>query len=369
MNIASPTAVSTVPTAEVLCAVEGQLGVITLNRPQALNALTLGMVRQINAQLIAWEKDAAVQAVLICGEGNRAFCAGGDVKAVALATRAADPQEAALARDFFYEEYQLNHRIFTYAKPYIALVDGIVMGGGVGVSVHGAFRVVSENIMLAMPETLIGFFPDVGGGYFLPRCPGRTGEYLGLTGQRVGTADAMYAGYATHYVPLVQHAELRAALAAADLKDATDPRAAIEEILARFIDAVPGDSHLAPLRTKIDRCFGHNQIEGIIAALGQDGSNWAGETLEKLYAVSPTSLKVTLEHLRRSAGLDFARVMTMEYRLSQAFIRSPDTFEGIRAALIDKDRAPKWRPARINDVGAALVESYFAARPGDEWRP
>lgn len=367
MNVAPQTA-PVAPSAEVLFAVKGQVGVITLNRPQALNALTLGMVRQMNEQLILWENDPQVQAVVIRGEGNRAFCAGGDVKAVALATRAADPHEKALARDFFYEEYQLNHRIFTYPKPYIALVDGIVMGGGVGVSVHGTVRIISENVTLAMPETLIGFFPDVGGGYFLPRCPGRTGEYLGLTGQRAGAADAMYAGFATHFIPLAHHADVLSALAAADLKDAVNPREAIEEILSRFTDEVPGESHLAPLREKIDRCFGHDRIEDIIEALGQDDSEWAGQTLEKLYAVSPTSLKVTLLHLRRCAGLDFGRVMTMEYRLSQAFMHSHDTFEGIRAALIDKDRAPKWRPARVADVDDALVESYFAPRPDDELR-
>lgn len=363
---ATPAAAVPVATSDVLFKVEGQVGIIVLNRPQALNALTLPMVRAMNVQLALWEKDTAVQAVVIRGEGARAFCAGGDVKAVALSTRAADPRDAALSRDFFYEEYTLNHRIHTYPKPYIALIDGIVMGGGVGVSVHGAFRIVSENVMLAMPETMIGFFPDVGGGYFLPRCPGQTGVYLGLTGQRIGAADAVYIGFATHAVPLAAHADLLAALTAADLTDATHPRDAIEEIIARFSHQAKDDSILAPLREKIDACFGYDQMEDIMAALGDDGSAWAGETLEKLYAVSPTSLKVTLEQLRRGAGLHFAGVMTMEYRMSQAFMQSHDTYEGIRAALIDKDRQPQWRPARLADVDAALVESYFTARPGDE---
>ena len=355
-----------VQTEEVVFAQQGQIGIITMNRPQALNALTLGMVRKMNAQLDAWASDDSVQAVVIRGEGTRAFCAGGDVKAVALATRAADPGAATMARDFFYDEYTLNHRIFTYPKPYISLIEGIVMGGGVGVSAHGAFRVVAENTTLAMPETVIGFFPDVGGGYFLPRCPGQVGTYLALTGHRVGPTDAIYCGFATHYVPAEKHAELLQALVDADLGDAADARAATGEVIARFAQEAIGDCTLAPVRETIDRCFGHDRMEDIVAALAQEDGEFAAKTLQTLYAVSPTSLKVTLRQLREGATLHFAKVMTMEYRLSQALVKYPDFYEGIRAALIDKDKQPKWHPARIEDVTDAQVEAFFAPRPGDE---
>ena len=350
----------------ILLETHGRVGLITLNRPQALNALTLGMVRAMNAQLEKWVQDDSVQAVVVRGAGSRAFCAGGDVKAVALATRAADPAAATLARAFFYEEYTLNHRIFTYPKPYIALVDGIVMGGGVGVSAHGAFRVVGENTMLAMPETLIGFFPDVGGGYFLPRCPGQTGTYLALTGHRIGAVDAIYCGYATHYVPAAGHQDLLDALMQEDFRDAANAHQAVEEVIARFADEAPGECTLAPVREQIDRCFGHDRVEDIAAALAREDDAFAEKALETLYAVSPTSLKVTLRQLREGETLHFAKVMTMEYRLSQALVRYPDFYEGIRAALIDKDKQPKWHPSRIEDVSDAQVGAFFAPRPGDE---
>lgn len=351
---------------EVLFSVQGQVGIIMMNRPQALNALTLGMVRAMNAQLKAWASDDAVQAVVIRGAGGRAFCAGGDVKAVAMATRAADPAAATMARDFFFEEYTLNHRIFTYPKPYIALIDGIVMGGGVGVSAHGSLRVVAENTMLAMPETIIGFFPDVGGGYFLPRCPGQTGTYLAMTGHRVAAVDAIYCGFATHYVPAARHDEVLQALCDADLRDAADAGRAAEEIVARFAEEAPGESQLSPAREAIDRCFGADTVEGIVAALAAEDTPFAAKVLETLYAVSPTSLKVTLRQLREGEKLHFAKVMTMEYRLSQALVKYPDFYEGIRAALIDKDKQPKWHPARIEDVTEAQIDAFFAPREGDE---
>lgn len=353
--------------AEILFARRGDIGVITLNRPQALNALTLAMVRAMNTQLSAWAADDDVQAVVVCGGGDRAFCAGGDVKSVALAVRAQDPDVTALARDFFYEEYTLNHRIFTYPKPYIALINGIVMGGGVGISAHGAFRIVGENTTLAMPETRIGFFPDVGGGYFLPRCPGQTGTYLALTGHSIGAVDAIYCGFATHYVPVALHEDLLAALADSDLKDAVDCARLIEDIIAGFAqEEVPGQSHLAPARDVIDECFGGDSVEAIVAALSTQDSDFAAYALQSLYAVSPTSLKVTLRQLRLGETLHFAKVMTMEYRLSQTMLRHPDFYEGIRAALIDKDKQPRWRPARLDDITPGEVEAFFAPRPGDE---
>ena len=366
MTISAAPQQDAAPQPEITFAVRGQVGFVLLNRPQALNALTLDMVREMDRQLVAWATDERVQAVVVQGAGNRAFCAGGDVKAVALATRAADPATAALPRDFFREEYTLNHRIFSYPKPYIALVDGIVMGGGVGVSVHGAFRVVSENVTLAMPETMIGFFPDVGGGYFLPRCPGQTGVYMGLTGHRLAAIDAVYVGFATHFVAQENHADLIEALVGAELSDATDVKKAVAEIIDRFAGNVTGESHLAPNRTRIDSCFGFDSMEEIIEALAHDDSDFARQALDSLYAVSPTSLKVTLRQLREGEALHFAKVMTMEYRLSQAFMQGHDFFEGIRAALIDKDRQPKWRPAQLSDVSPAIVDAYFAPRPQGE---
>ena len=353
-------------TDEVLFTQQGAIGLITMNRPQALNALTLGMVRAMNTQLEAWATDDSVQAVVIRGTGGRAFCAGGDVKAVAMATRAADPAAATMARDFFFEEYTLNHRIFTYPKPYIALIDGIVMGGGVGVSAHGTFRIVAESTALAMPETIIGFFPDVGGGYFLPRCPGQTGTYLALTGHRVGAVDAIYCGFATHYVPTAQHQELLQALSETNFADAVDAKVAVEEVIARFAQEAAGECTLAPVRDAIDRCFGADRMEDIIAALAHEDSDFAAKTLQSLYAVSPTSLKVTLRQLREGGKLHFAKVMTMEYRLSQALVKYPDFYEGIRAALIDKDKQPKWHPSRVEDVTDEQVDAFFAPRPDDE---
>lgn len=364
--VSSPLTDAAVHTDEVVFAQQGQIGIITMNRPQALNALTLGMVRKMNAQLEAWASDNSVQAVVIRGEGARAFCAGGDVKAVALATRAADPSAANMARDFFYEEYTLNHRIFTYPKPYIALIEGIVMGGGVGVSAHGTFRVVAESTVLAMPETVIGFFPDVGGGYFLPRCPGQVGTYLALTGHRVGPTDAIYCGFATHYVPADKHEALLQELASTDFGDAADAKSAVGEVIARFSEEAVGDCTLAPVRETIDRCFGHDRMEDIVEELAREDSEFAAKALQTLYAVSPTSLKVTLRQLREGATLHFAKVMTMEYRLSQALVKYPDFYEGIRAALIDKDKQPKWHPARIADVSEEQVDAFFAPRPGDE---
>lgn len=350
---------------EVLFEVKGQVGLITLNRPQALNALTLNMVRRMNEQLALWADDPMVQVVAVRG-GGRAFCSGGDVKAVALAIKSGDPAQMSLARDFFREEYTLNHRIHTYPKPYISLIDGIVMGGGKGISAHGSHCIISENTLFAMPETSIGFFPDVGGGYFLPRCPGQTGTYLALTSTRIGPVDCIYIGFATHYVPAASFAALTDALVATDFGggDKTDRRKdshhRVDELVAAFAIEPSGDSLIAPVRPQIDDCFGHDSIEGILTALEAEGGDFAMTTLQAMYGMSPTSLKIALAQIRRGETLHFARVMTMEYRLSQAIVQSHDFYEGIRAALIDKDRQPQWQPSRVSDVSAEAVEAAFA---------
>jgi enoyl-CoA hydratase len=335
------------PMEEVLFDIRGGTGFITLNRPQALNALTMGMVRAMNAQLEAWAQDPAIRAVAIMGAGGKAFCSGGDVKSVAIEARATKGQ-GPLCREFFREEYILNYRIHAFPKPYIALIDGIVMGGGKGVSAHGSHRVVSENITFAMPETNIGFFPDVGGGYFLPRCPGQTGTYLALTSTRIGAADALYIGFATHFVPAKDFAAFAAAL-----------EGGVDAALKKFSSSPPDDSKLTPVCAQIDRCFGHDCIEDIVAALEKDGSAWAQETLKALNGMSPTSLKVALRQIRLGAGMDFADVMKMEYRLSQRLVATHDFYEGIRAALIDKDRSPKWDPATLRDVTDVKVDRFF----------
>lgn len=346
---------------DVLFDRRGNLGVITLNRPQALNALNLPMIRAIDAKLVEWAKDKNIEAVAITGAGDRAFCSGGDVKAVAIDAKAAQEgkSDGQLTRDFFREEYILNHRIQTFPKPYISLINGIVMGGGKGVSAHGSHRVVTENTLFAMPETNIGFFPDVGGGYFLPRCPGQTGAYLALTSKRIKAIDTIYIGFATHFVALADLPALVEKLAA--LK--WDPRktahqhvtAAIEE----FAGNAPGDSEVAPHRAMIDHCFGYDRVEDIVNELQRVASDWTRETLQAMYAMSPTSLKVALRQIRLGAKMPFAQVMTMEYRLSQAVAANHDFYEGIRAALIDKDRQPKWKPERLSDVPDAEVEKYF----------
>ncbi|HYD19737.1 MAG TPA: enoyl-CoA hydratase/isomerase family protein [Patescibacteria group bacterium] len=347
---------------DVLFEVRGQLGLITLNRPQALNALNLPMIRAIDAKLVEWAKDKSIEAVAITGAGDRAFCSGGDVKLVAIDAKAAREGQGGgqLMQDFFREEYILNHRIHSFPKPYISLINGIVMGGGKGVSAHGSHRVVTENTLFAMPETNIGFFPDVGGGYFLPRCPGQTGTYLALTSKRIKAIDTVYIGFATHFVPAADMGALVDALAEISWDPRKKPRAHMTDAIEQFAASAPGDSEIAPHRAMIDHAFGHNRVEDIVNELSRVASDWTRETLAAMYAMSPTSLKVALRQIRLGAHMPFAQVMTMEYRLSQAVAANHDFYEGIRAALIDKDRQPKWKPERLSDVPDAEIEKYFA---------
>ena len=337
--------------------IDGAAGRVTLNRPGALNALTLDMARRLNQRLVDWARDDRVACVIVEGAGGRAFCAGGDVRDLYEAmgqTHAArghtgDPLIAAFYRD----EYTLNHHIHGYPKPYVALLDGVVMGGGVGVSIHGSHRVVTENALFAMPETGIGLFPDVGGTWFLPRMPGEIGMYLGLTGARLGAADALYCGVATHHVPRERLADVIGGLGEGGGPDDVLASLAVE----------PGDPPLGEHRTAIDRCFVGDSIEAVIAALEADGGEWAHQTLTVLAAKSPTSLKVAVRQIRAGAGLDFAQAMRLEYRLSQRFCAAHDFREGVRAAIIEKDQTPRWQPAALADVSDADVDAYFAPLP------
>jgi enoyl-CoA hydratase len=346
----------------------GPLGLVTLDRPRALNALALGMIRAIHPQLDAWARAPEVKAVVVRGAGGKAFCAGGDVRAVALSMGKPVPEgEAPLSRAYFREEYALDHRIHHYEKPYIALVDGISMGGGLGLSIHGSHRVVTERLVFSMPETAIGFFPDVGGGWFLPRFPGEVGTYMALTGARGTAADAMWVGYGTHYVEHTRLDALVDALGAADWGSGSP-----HEVTTGVLSSFATDAGPAPLRSQqdaIDRCFKAERMEDILEALAAEGTEWAETTRATLARMSPTSLKVTLQQLRRCRSLPYSEVAVIEYRLSQNTTALPDFREGIRAVLVDKDQSPRWNPATLAEVRDEDVEACFAPLAGKEWRP
>ncbi len=334
---------------EILFEARDGLGLVTLNRPRALNALSLEMAVSFKAMLDRWAGDPEIAAVLVRGAGERAFCAGGDVRALYHAGKGA-PE----GRAFYYEEYRLNQTIFRFGKPYVALMDGVVMGGGAGLSVHGSHRVVTERTLFAMPETALGLFPDIGAGYFLPRCPGRVGLYLALTGGRIGSADCLYAGLATHYLESGDLAGLVDRLVAAPDKSADG----IGAVLGGAAPKTP--SALAARRAEIDRCFGRNRVEEILRALDEEGNDWALETAALLRSRSPSSLKLTFRQMRESATLDFEDIMRMEFRLSQRCMAGHDFYEGVRAVLVDKDNAPRWQPASLDAVTDVDLDQYFA---------
>ena len=339
---------------EILFERRGGVGFVLLNRPNALNALSLTLIEAFDARLEAWARDPAVKAVVVRGAGERAFCAGGDVRSIWEGGRSVGGP----ASQLFRREYMLIRRIKVLAKPYIPLIDGIAMGGGVGVSVHGSHRVATERTLVALPETQIGLFPDVGSSHFLPRLPGALGLYLGLTGARLKAADAIAAGLADRYVESAKLPDLEAALAAADWSGGD-----AHGVVAATIDAFAseaGKPSLAERRAAVDRCFGRDSVAAILAALEAEGGDWAESTLKTLGDCSPTSLEVTFEQLRRGATLGFDEAMIMEYRLSQAFLARHDFHEGIRAIVIDKDNAPKWRPDTLAEVTPDLVEAHFA---------
>ncbi len=346
------------PEPEVLARVSSGLGRLTLNRPKALHALNRAMCDAMIEALLAWRADDAVKSVLIDHAGERGFCAGGDIRMIA-ESGAGDASEA---KAFFDTEYKLNHLLFDYPKPVTALVDGIVMGGGVGISEPADVRIATERTTYAMPETGIGLFPDVGGGWFLPRLPGQTGVWLALTGARLKAADTVFLGIHTHYLPSDALEAFRAILAA-------DPAYPID--VADGLETDAGEPPIEPHLPAIDRLFAHDTVEAIFAALEADGSDWALAQLATLKTKSPQSLKVTLRQLRTGASLEsFADNMAMEYALGGRVVRTHDFQEGVRAVIVDKDNAPKWSPADLSGVSDADLDALFAPAPtGEEWTP
>ncbi|OMC53195.1 3-hydroxyisobutyryl-CoA hydrolase [Mycobacterium sp. IS-836] len=331
---------------EVLTRVDGGVGLITLNRPKAINSLNQSMVDALRAILTRWEADDAVRAVVLSGAGDRGLCAGGDVVAVYHSAR----KDGVEVRKFWRDEYLLNGQIGRFPKPYVSLMDGIVMGGGVGVSAHGTVRVVTETSKVAMPEVGIGFIPDVGGAFLLSRAPGALGLHAALTGAPFSGADAIAMGFADHYVP---HGELDA-FTAAIVSDG------IESALARYA-VEPPPSELAAQRDWIDDCFAGESVEDIVAALRGHGAGPANDAANLIATRSPIAVSVALEAVRRATKLDTLEdVLIQDYRVSSASARSHDLVEGIRAQIIDKDRNPKWSPATLDAVSAADVDAYFA---------
>lgn len=316
--------------ATIIVGREGAAGTVLMNRPRALNALDLGMIEGLAQAIAGLRDDPTVQLVLLEGAGGRAFCAGGDVRRMRELVLAGD---AAGVEAFFAAEYAVNRAIADFPKPWISLIDGVCMGGGIGVSVHGSHRIVTEHAMLAMPETAIALFPDVGTSFALPRLPGALGTFLALTGARLHGAEAVEAGLATHFVPRARLPDLRAALLAGDAA-----------VVGDFAEPVP-PGPIAAQRPAIDRCFAGADIADIRAALAAEATEWAAAQLAVLDRVSPTSLNVTLELLRRGRGMDLASCLAMELALTRTVTRHPDFAEGVRAVLVDKDQAPRWAPA------------------------
>lgn len=345
-------------TDEVLTRIEGRVGRITLNRPQALHALTTAMCRAMTQALLAWRNDPAVKLVLLDHSGERGFCAGGDIRMLA-ESGAGDGQAA---REFFFVEYRLNHLLFEYPKPVVAVMDGVTMGGGVGLSMPARYRIATERTTFAMPETGIGLFPDVGGGWFLPRMPAHIGTWLALTGARIKAADCELAGVATDYVESTRIADLKAAVVA-------DPDA-IEGILVDY-EADAGRPPLAAHQDEIDRLFAADSLETIIAALKAEGTEWAGEQLKVMQTKSPQTMKVALRQLRLGRNLrSFAENMTMEYRIGARVVQRHDFIEGVRAVIVDKDNSPRWNPPTPEGVSETLIDGIFSPLPSnEEWTP
>lgn len=344
---------------ELLVAREGAVGRLSLNRPQALHALTREMVRAMTGALLEWRGEEGAQAVVIDHAEGRGFCAGGDI---GLLRTSALEDGGASGRRFFFDEYRLNHLIFGYSKPVVAFMDGITMGGGVGISQPARFRVATENTRLAMPETGIGLFPDVGGGRYLSRLPARLGQFLALTGARLDGAECLWAGLATHYLPADKLDE-------AKVRIAEHPER-VAGILADLA-VEPPPARIEGNAAKIAKLFASDRYEDILAALQADGGDWAQRELVTLSTKSPQACKIALRELAESSRLDdFADEMRMEYRIASRVLTRPDFTEGVRAVIVDKTMDPRWDPARPEDVSKALLDAIFAPLPHDEeWDP
>ena len=345
-------------TNQVLIHREGSAGFLSLNRPGALHALTLDMVHAMTAALLGWRDDPAVHSVIVDHAEGRGFCAGGDI---AFLRNSALNDGGASGRKFFYEEYQLNHLLFTYPKPVIAFMDGITMGGGVGISLPAKFRVATQNTRFAMPETGIGLFPDVGGGWHLSRLSGRMGQFLALTGARMDGAECHWAGLATHYLPHGALAEAKQRIA-----HGHEPGGVLSALAV-----TPPEARIEANATQIARHFASDRYEDILASLAGDDSGWATKELATLRTKSPQTCKVALRQLHDSLSVaDFAANMAMEYRIASRVLVRPDFTEGVRAVIVDKDNAPKWDPATPEGVSAELIDQIFAPLPAqEEWKP
>lgn len=339
-------------TDEVFFTQEGQLGLITLNRPGALNALTLTMILSMQRQLSLWKNDEGIAAVVIQASAGGAFCAGGDIRSLYFSGRLNDADQM----QFFWHEYRLNHFIHHLGKPYISLIDGMVMGGGVGISLHGSHPVAADHFVFAMPETGIGFFPDIGASYLLSRCPGYSGIYLGLTGNRLGASDALSAGLIKKIVASQQLPDLVNALK--DMDFSGDPFKAVDRCLHQY-SLLPSTSEPSQIKPAIDSCFAHPTVETIKASLLDLDGVWPVSIDNTLSQKSPLSLKVTLAQLQKARNCTLAECLQMDYDLVSHFMHGKDFYEGVRALLIDKDKKPHWHPERLEEVDEHMVEDYF----------
>jgi enoyl-CoA hydratase len=343
---------------DVIIQNDGCWGHITLNRPQAMHALTLDMCQEMLSALSAWEENTEIEAVMIDHSAGRGFCAGGDLRQLHDRLMAEDGD----LKRFFYAEYQVNHLLFTYSKPSVVFMHGVVMGGGAGIAMPCRFRIATEATMFAMPEVGIGFFPDVGGSWYLSRLPGRIGQWLALTGARLSGADCISVGLATHYVEGGALPKLKADLRAQPY--------ALESIV-REASVSPPLASIEPHRADIARLFASDRLEDVVAALETDASEWAARQLNEIDKKSPRSCKIALRQLAEGKSMpSFAEAMRMEYRLAVRLVRNPDFAEGIRAFVIDKNHDPKWQPPLISQVNDGEIAEIFAALPThEEWRP
>jgi len=331
---------------------QNQYGLITLNRQEALNALSLDMIQALKKQLVEWEKEEAVKAVIIRAAEGRVFCAGGDVRWLYQAGKDKNPQLMA----FFEQEYHLNKIIHDYSKPYIALMNGLTVGGGVGISLHGSHTVASERFAFAMPETSIGFFPDIGGSYLLSKCPGAVGFYLGLTGNRLSAMESLACGLVNAVVSSDTLDSLLQALLATNLTEKAHQE--ISQCIAGF--AQSGDQHVLPtLQGHVDTVFSLDTVESMVEALACNEDDWSKKTAQILLSKSPTSLKVTHLQLQKARSLSFDDCMAMDARLVRYFMAGHDFYEGVRALLIDKDNKPQWKPESLADIRAEAIAQYF----------
>jgi len=339
-------------TEEVLFQVKNNVGLITLNRPKALNALNLSMTKAILPKLKVWEN--SLKFVIIEGAGEKAFCAGGDIRSITSLEKGS-PNQA----EFFFKEYQLNHLIGNLKIPYVALIDGITMGGGVGLSVHAPYRVCTSKTLFAMPETGIGLIPDVGGSYFLPKLEGELGTFLALTGHRIKGSDCLHAGIATHACNNIEAVKN-------DLLKAEN-QSQIEEILDKHgEDFEEDDFSLDDKIPLIDECFKETSVEAIIENLNQVDDEWSKKTVKTMQRMSPISMKVSLEMVRRGHDLNLEDCLKMEYRLVRRCCEDSDFYEGVRALLVDKDNQPKWEPKSLSEVDDAILKKYFSNLPSNE---